>query len=147
MAKPSTSSLAVPKAANRPHGQPPQGTKLAPEVQRASALIAEIRGLAVTMRPAAIAKQLGVDRNAVYRLLGWRSMPKPSSILPAPPEEVYRLMIARTTDRDTIRRRIDIFCRAITDRAFAKAYRLDLLAIHRSQPDRPLPPGLPVSTN
>jgi len=79
----------------------------------------------------AIAEQLGVDRSTVYRLLGWRSMPEPTNILPAPPDEVYTLMRAQTTDRNTIRRRIDVFCRAIPDRAFAKHYRLELLATHR----------------
>lgn len=109
-----------------------------------TAHIAEIRQLAATMSRSAIAKQLGLTRWTVSRVLGWRSMPEPASVLPAPPEQVYLLITARTTDRYTIRRRIDLFCRAIPDRAFAKDYRRALLAIHRAQPDRPLPAGLPA---
>jgi hypothetical protein len=75
----------------------------------------------------------------------WRSMPDPAIILPAPPEEVYPLMAVRTTSGDTIRRRIDLFCRAISDRAFAAKYRQALLTVHRGSPRPELPAGLPSS--
>jgi hypothetical protein len=60
--------------------------------------------------------------------------PDPAIILPAPPEEVYPLMVVHTTRRETIRRRIDLFCRAISDRAFAAKYRQALLTVHRRSP-------------
>jgi hypothetical protein len=75
----------------------------------------------------------------------WPSMPDPAIILPAPPEEVYPLMAVRTTSGDTIRRRIDLFCRAISDRAFAAKYRQALLTVHRGSPRPELPAGLPSS--
>jgi site-specific recombinase XerC len=78
----------------------------------------------------------------------WPSMPDPAIILPAPPEQVYLLMVARATRRGTIRRRIDLFCRAISDRAFATKYRQALLTVHRVSPQpelqRELPAGLPA---
>jgi integrase len=70
-------------------------------------------------------------------------MPDPAIILPARPEEVYPLMTARTTSRDVIRRRIDVFCRAISDRTFAAKYRQALLAVHRYSPQPGLPAGSP----
>jgi integrase len=70
-------------------------------------------------------------------------MPDPATILPAPPEEVYPLMTARTTNRDIIRHRIDVFCRAISDRAFAAEYRQALLNVHRGSPRPELPAGSP----
>jgi integrase len=70
-------------------------------------------------------------------------MPDPAIILPAPPEEVYPLMTARTTSRDVIRRRIDFFCHAISDRAFAAEYRQALLAVHRGSPQPEIPAGSP----
>jgi hypothetical protein len=73
----------------------------------------------------------------------WPSMPDPAIILPARPDEVYSLMTARTTNRDVIRRRIDVFCRAISDRAFAAKYRQALLAVHRGSPQPELPAGSP----
>jgi integrase len=72
-------------------------------------------------------------------------MPDPAIILPAQPEEVYPLMMARTTSQDAIRRRIDVFCRAISNRAFAAKYRQALLTVHRGshQPKPELPAGSP----
>ena len=43
---------------------------------------AEIRRLAATMNPAAIAEQFGVHRRTVYRLLGCRSIPALTDMLP-----------------------------------------------------------------
>jgi len=72
-------------------------------------------------------------------------MPDPATALSAPPEEIYALIVARTpNNRDIIRRRIDIFCRAIPERAFAKGYRSALLAIHRARARQRLPGGLPA---
>ena len=92
------------------------------------------------------AKQPSADCNIAPRPPGWRSMPEPSTVLPAPPEEVYQRLMRRTRNTGTIRRRIDIFCRAIPDRDFAKAYRRDLLGIHRVWAAYLFPPGLPGAT-
>jgi hypothetical protein len=73
----------------------------------------------------------------------WLSMPNPAVILPAPPEEVYPLITAHTTNRDVIRYRIDVFCRAISDRAFAAEFRQALLTVHRGSPQPELPAGSP----
>jgi integrase len=85
-------------------------------------------------------------RPQAKRVRGWSSMPDPAIILPARPEEVYPLMTARTTNRDIIRHRIDVFCRAISDRAFAAEYRQALLAVHRGslQPELPAGSSQPV---
>jgi hypothetical protein len=72
----------------------------------------------------------------------WRSMPDPVTVLPAPPEEVYALVVAQTRNPNSVRHRIDMFCRAIADRAFAKEYRRALLAIHRASPDGGLSKGM-----
>src|SRR6201994_98749 len=104
---------------------------------------AEIRRLAATMSPVAIAEQFGVHRRTVYRLLGCQSTAALTAALPAPAEEVYALMTARTKDWSVIRSRIDVFCRAIPERAFARDYRRQLLAIHRRHPHRRLPTELP----
>jgi len=69
------------------------------------------------------------------RQRNWRSMPDPVTVLPAPPEEVYALVVAQTRNPNSVRHRIDMFCRAIADRAFAKEYRRALLAILRASPD------------
>jgi hypothetical protein len=65
----------------------------------------------------------------------WRSMPDPATVLPTAPEEFYALVVAQTRNPNSVRYRIDMFCRAIADRAFAKEYRRALLAIHRASPD------------
>jgi hypothetical protein len=87
----------------------------------------------------------GDETDPKPRRSGPWSMPDPAMILPAPPSEVYPLMTARTTNRDVIRRRIDVFCRAISDRAFARKYRQALLTVHRGspKPQREPPVGLP----
>ena len=106
---------------------------------------AEIRRLAATMSPVAIAEQYGVHRNTVYRLLRGRWIAALSDIMPASAAAVYALIRTQTNEPSLIRSRIDVFCRVILERAVAEDYRRQLLAIHRRQPNRRFTADLPAA--
>ena len=97
-------------------------------------LASELTWAGAAVKTANVSPPVGLECSNA-RPKQWRSMPDPVTVLPAPPEEVYALVVAQTLNPNSVRHRIDMFCRAIADRAFAKEYRRALLAILRASPD------------